>query len=124
MEDMRSYTDTKTTVINGFAYYEWEFMFVLSQEEIQYIYYSLTFDEATTGDASYPSYYEIYLDGIKYLQVYPAYITGFGKDTFINLLNSVRVLSQKVMTIKFFYYVRANFAPCNGIMSCTVKTIK
>jgi hypothetical protein len=120
---MRSYSASVTTVINGFAYYEWDFTIVLNQEEIQYIYYSYVYDEATTGDADYPPYYIIYLDGIKYITVYPT-DAGQNRDQFINFLNEVRVLSQKTITIQFFQYIRANFAPCNGTYTLSFKTVK
>jgi len=124
---MRSYSSTVDVTVDGYAYYEWDFIFNLSQEEIQYIYYNINFSGATTGFGTQPSYYEIYINGIKYIQVYgntALGIPGFGLDAYINVLNSVRVLSNVEITIKFFHYVRSSFGPITGTMNCFVKTIK
>lgn len=125
VEDLRSNVMTVvTTVPNINAYYSWTFDFTLSQEEVQFIYFSNSWSGAiTTNEGTYPPFYIVYLDGIKYVKVYYSLIQS-PDDVFITLLNSVRVLYSKNVTIVFYSYLRANSGTVDGTMTLSVKTIK
>lgn len=124
VEDLRSRVLQTTTTVQNFSYYNWNFEFELSQEEVQFIYFSNSWaGPITTDEASYPPYYIMYIDDIKYVKVYYSGIAN-PDDFFINLLNSIRVLTQKKIRIEFYQYVRANFVSTTGTITLSVKSIR
>lgn len=124
-EDIRSYRSSITNAFGlGYAWYEWTFSVDLAQEEIQYMYYTMTRYGDTSGLVpGYEPYYILYVNGVKHIKV-SNIDQGNAVDYFINLLNQVRVLTGCNITISFFMYMRASPGAGGLTIDFTIKTVK
>lgn len=122
---MRSYSSSIYNALGaGYTWSEYAFTIDLSQEEIQFMYYSLQESGNTSGLVpGYEPYVIVYVNGIKYVRIENLTYDKSGKDYFLSILNQVKVLTNAELIFKFYIYAKVTGAG-GHTLTFTMKTVK